>query len=71
MCFNRRLLVARTARKACDPSLLHLMLHSLPESIILWGTSAGVGEANDELTTGNIAIVLIALRSCIKESSFR
>ena len=46
-------------------------VHSLPEGIILWGTSAGVGEANDKLTPGNIAIVLMARRSWIKESSFR
>ena len=51
--------------------MLHLMLHSLPEGIILWGMSLGVGEANDELTTGNIAIVLMAPGSWINESSFR
>ena len=51
--------------------MLHLTLHSLPEDIILWGTSLEVGEANDELTPGNIAIVLMARRSWINESSFR
>ena len=56
MCLNGRPLVGHTANKARDPFLLHLTLHSLPEGIILWGTSAGVGEANDELTPGNIAI---------------
>jgi len=71
MCLNGRPLVGRTANKARDPFLLHLTLHSLPEGIILWGTSAGVGEANDELTPGNIAMVLMARRSWINESSFR
>jgi len=71
MCLNGRPLVGRTANKARDPFLLHLTLDSLPEGIILWGTSAGVGEANDELTPGNIAIVLMARRSWINESSFR
>jgi len=60
MCLNGCPLVGRTANKAQDPFLLHLTLHSLPEGIILWGTSAGVGEANAELTPGNIAIVLMA-----------
>ena len=60
---NGRPLVGRTANKARDPFLLHLTLHSLREGIILWGTSLGVGEANDELTQGNIAIVLMARRS--------
>ena len=58
-----RPLVGRTANKARDRFLLHLTLHSLPEGIIVWGTSAGVGEANDKLTPGNIAIVLVARRS--------
>ena len=71
MCLNGRPLVGRTANKARDPFLLHLTLHSLPEGIILWGTSLGVGEANDELTPANIAIVLMARRSWINESSFR
>jgi len=71
MCLNGRPLVRRTANKARDPFLLHLTLQSPPECIILWGMSAGVGEANDELTPGNIAIVLLALRSWINESSFR
>ena len=70
MCLNGRPLVRCTANKARDPLMLHLTLHSLPEGIILWGTSLGVGEANDELTTGNIAIVLMARCSCINESSF-
>ena len=63
--------VGRTANKAREPFLLHLTLHTLPEGIILWGTSLGVGEANDELTSGNIAIVLMARRSWRNESSFR
>jgi len=71
MCLNARLWVRRTANKARDPFLLHLTLHSLPEAIILWGTSAGVGEANDELTPSDIAIVLMAHRSWINQSSFR
>jgi len=65
MCLNGHLLVGHTANKAQAPFLLHLTVHSLPEGIILWGTSAGVGEANDELTPGNIAIVLMARRSWI------
>ena len=71
MCLNGRPLVGRTANKARDPFLLYLTLHSLPEGIILRGTSFGVGEANDELTPGNIAIVLMARRSWINESSIR
>ena len=71
MCLNGRPLVGRTANKARDPFLLHLTLHSLPEGIILRGMSFGVGEANDELTPRNIAIVLMARRSWINESSFR
>ena len=71
MCLNGRPLVGPTANKARDPFLLYLTLHSLPEGIILKGTSFGVGEANDELTPGNIAIVLMARRSWINESSFR
>ena len=50
MCLNGCTLVSRTANKARDPFLLHLTLDSLSEGIILWGTSLGVGEANDELT---------------------
>ena len=38
-----RPLVGRTANKARDSFLLHLTLHSLPEGIILWSTSPGVG----------------------------
>ena len=71
ICLNGRLLVGHTANKARDSVLLHLTLHSLPEFIILGGTSAGVGEANDELTPGNIAIVLMARRSWINKFSFR
>ena len=71
MCLNGRPVVGRTANKARDPFLLHLTLHSLPEGIILWGTSLAVGEANDELTPGNIAIVVMARHSWITESSFR
>ena len=71
MCLNGRPLVGRSANKARDPFLLHLTLHSLPEGIILWGTSLEVGEANDELTPGNIVIVLMARRSWINESCFR
>ena len=71
MCLNGRPLVGHTANKARDSFLLHLTLHSLPEAIILGGTSLGVGEANDELTPGHIAIVLIARRSWINQSSFR
>ena len=71
MCLNGRPLVGRTANQAQDSFLLHLTLHNLPEGIILWGTSLGVGEANDELTQGNIAIVLMARRSGINESRFR
>ena len=71
MCLNDRPLVCRTANKAWDPFLLHLTLHGLPEGIILWGTSLGVGEANDELTPANIAIVLMARRSWTNESSFK
>ena len=71
MCLNRRPLVGCTANKARDPFLLHLPLYSLPEGIILRGTSFGVGEANDELRPGNIAIVLVARRFWINESSFR
>ena len=71
MWLNGRPLVGCTANKARDPFLLHLTLYSLLEGIILWGMSAGVGEANDELTPGNIAIVLMARRSCINKSSFR
>ena len=63
MCLNGRPLVGRTANKAQDSLLLHLTLHSLPEGIILWGTSLGVGEANDELTPRNITIVLMARHS--------
>ena len=63
-------LVCRTASKARDSFLLHLTLHSLPEGIIPWGTSLGVGEANDELIPGNITMVLMARRSWINESSF-
>ena len=63
MCLNGRPLVGRTANKARDSFLLYLTLNSLPEAIILWGTSLGVGEANDELTPGNIAIFRIARRS--------
>ena len=71
ICLNGRPLVSRTANTAQDSVLLHLTLHSLPEFIILRGTSAGVGEANNELTPGNIAIVLMVRRSWINESSFR
>jgi len=71
MCLNGRPLVGRTTKKARDPFLLHLTLDSLPEGIILWETSAGVGEANDELIPGNIAIVLMARRFWINEASFR
>ena len=71
MCLNGPPLVGRTANKARDPFLIHLTLHSLPEGITLWGTSLGVGEANDELTPGNIAMVLMARRSWMNESSFR
>ena len=71
ICLNGSPLVSRTANKARDSFLLHLMLHSLPEGIILWGTSFGVGEANDELTLANIAIILMARRSWINQSSFR
>jgi len=71
MCLNGRTLFGRTANKARDTFMLHLTLHSLPEGIILWGTTAGVGEANDELTPGKIAIVLMARGSWINESSFR
>ena len=65
MCLNGRPLVGRTANKARDSFLLYLTLHSLPEGIILWGTRLGVGEPNDELTPGNIAILLMARRSGI------
>ena len=68
---NSRALISRTANKARDSILLHLKLHSLPEGIILLGTSPGVGEANGELTVDNIAIVLMARRSGINESSSR
>ena len=71
LCLNGRPLVGRTANKARDPFFLHLTLHSLPEGIILWGTRLGVGEADDELTPGNIAIILMARRSWINQSSFR
>jgi len=71
MILNGRPLVVRTANKARDPFLLHLTLHNLPQGIILCGMSAGVGAANDELTPGNITIVLMARRSWINESSFR
>ena len=63
ICLNGRLLFGRTPNKPRDSFLLHLTLHSLPEGIILWGARPGVGEANDKLTAGNIAIVLMARRS--------
>ena len=68
---NGRPLVGRTANTARDPFLLHLTLHSFLEGIILRRTSFGVGEANDELIPGNIAMVLMARRSWLHESSFR
>ena len=71
MCLNGRPLVSHTTNKARDPFLLHLTLHSFPEGIILWGTSFGVGEANDELTPGNIAIVFMARRSWMNKSRVR
>ena len=71
MCLNGRPLVGHTANKARDPFLLHLTLDSLPEDVILCGRSFGVGEANDELISGNLAIILMARSSWIKESSLR
>ena len=73
MCLNGRLLVRRSGNKAWDSFLLYLTLdglHSVLEVIILRGTSAGVGEAHHELTSGNIAIDLTAWCSWINESSF-
>ena len=71
MNLNHRPLVDYTANKARDSFLLHLALHSLPEDIILWRTSPGIGEANVHLIQNNIAIVLMVCRSWIKESNFR
>ena len=71
ICLNGLPLVGRTANRARDSILLHLMLHSLPEFNIHGGTSSRAGKANDELTLGNIAIVVIARRPWINEFSFR
>ena len=71
MCLNDPQLVGSTANKARDSILLHLTSNSLPGGIILGGTSLGVGDASDKLTRGNIAILLTAHRSRIKESHSR
>ena len=60
ICLNSCPLVGRTGNKVQYSILLLLTLHRLPEVIILWGTSAGVREANNELTPGNVTIALLA-----------